>query len=139
MRNHLKEEFMNLNVHLIHARDFLKTTSEGELDLAASKQLLRQLASENASPHQYDMLIDVRRATRNMTLWDITELVNVMIEHRESFCTKLAILPPPEETLELAKFMELYAGNRGFRVGAFRDFEEAMNWLMTSNELTPGA
>jgi hypothetical protein len=130
---------MNLNIRLIHARDFLKTTSEGKLDLAASKQLLLKLASENASPHQYDMLIDVRRATRNMTLLDITELVNVMIEHRESFCTKLAILPPPEETLELAKFMELYAGNRGFRVGAFRDFEDAMNWLTTSNELTPGA
>jgi hypothetical protein len=130
---------MNLNIRLIHARDFLKTTSEGKLDLAASKQLLLKLASENASPHQYDMLIDVRRATRNMTLLDITELVNVMIEHRESFCTKLAILPPPEETLELAKFMELYAGNRGFRVGAFRDFEDAMNWLTTSNELIPGA
>jgi len=24
-------------------------------------------------------------------------------------------------------------------VGAFDDFEEAMNWLMTSNELTEGA
>jgi hypothetical protein len=48
---------MNLNVHLIHARDFLKTTSEGELDLTASKQLLLKLALENASPHQYDMLL----------------------------------------------------------------------------------
>lgn len=129
---------MKLNIRLIHARDFLKTTSEGELDLTASKQLLLKLVLENAS-HQHDMMIDVRRATRNMTLLDITELVKVMIEHSESFRSKLAILAPPEATLELAKFMELYAGNRGFRVGAFRDYEEAMNWLMNSNELRADA
>jgi hypothetical protein len=122
---------MNLNIRMIHARDFLKTTPEGELDLTTSKQLLLKLALENASPRQYDMLIDTRRAIRNLTFIDITELVNVMIEHRESFRSKLAILTPPEATLELAKFMELYAGNRGFRVVGFRDYEEAMNWLMT--------
>lgn len=62
-----------------------------------------------------------------------------MIEHRESFRSKLAILAPPESTLEVAKFMELYAGNRGFQVKGFRDFEEAMNWLMTSSDLKAGA
>lgn len=95
-----------------------------------------KLASENAAPRQYDILIDVRRATSKLTFTDVTELVNVMIEHRDSFRSKLAILTRPEATLEVAKFMELYAGNRGFQVSGFRDFEEAMNWLMTSNELT---
>ena len=61
-----------------------------------------------------------------------------MIERRESFRSKLAILARPEETLDLAKFMELYAGNRGFRVGAFKDFEEAMDWLMASSEAPVG-
>jgi hypothetical protein len=42
----------------------------------------------------------------------------------------------PGERFDDAKFMELYAGNRGFQVGAFNDFEEAMDWLMTSSELT---
>jgi len=32
--------------------------------------------------------------------------------------------------------MELYANNRGFCVAAFKDFEETINWLMTSSELT---
>ena len=130
---------MDLNLRLIHSRDYIKTTPEGELDLAASKQLLLRLASENAAPCQYDILIDNRHTTGHLSLADITELVRVMIEHRESFRSKLAILVRPEDTLELAKFMELYAGNRGFRVAAFRDFEEAMNWLMTSSELTAGA
>jgi hypothetical protein len=73
------------------------------------------------------MLIDIRQMTGKLTITDVTELVNVMIEHRDSFRSKLAILAPPEATLEVARFMELYAGNRGFHVAAFRDFEEAMN------------
>lgn len=130
---------MDLNIRLIHARDFLKTTHEGKLDLNTSKQILLKLASENAAPRQYDILIDLRRANGRLTFTDVTELVNVMIEHRDSFRSKLAILAPPEATLEVARFMELYAGNRGFQVKGFRNFEEVMNWLMTSNDLTAGA
>jgi len=129
---------MDLNIRLIHARDFLKTTHEGKLDLEMSKQMLLEIASENAAPRQYDILIDLRQATGRFTFTDATELVNVMIEHRDSFRSKLAILAPPEATLEVAKFMELYAGNRGFRVKGFRDFEETMDWLMTSDDLTAG-
>jgi hypothetical protein len=130
---------MDLNLRLIHARDFLKTTPEGELDLATSKRLLLTLASESAAPRQFDILIDVRQSTVRLTFMDITELVDMMIEQRESFRSKVAILNRPESTLELAKFMELYAGNRGFQVGAFNDFEEAMTWLMTSNDLIAAA
>jgi hypothetical protein len=129
---------MDLIIRLIHSRDFLITTPKGKFDLATSKQMLLKLASENAAPRQYEILIDVRHAIGRLTFTDITELVNVMIEHRESFRSKLAILTRHGHEFDDAKFMELYAGNRGFRVGAFRDFEEAMNWLMTSSELTAG-
>jgi hypothetical protein len=130
---------MDLNLRLIHARDFLKTSPGGELDLVTSKQVLLKLASENAAPRQYDILIDVRQAVGRLTLTDITQLVDVMIERRGSFRSKVAILTSQGRQFDNAKFMELYAGNRGFHVGAFDDFEEAMNWLMTSNELTAGA
>jgi hypothetical protein len=130
---------MDLNLRLIHARDFLQTSPSSELDLVTSKQALLKLASENAAPRQYDILIDVRQAIGRLTFTDITELVAVMIEQRESFRSKVAILTSPGHQFDNAKFMELYAGNRGFQVGAFNDFEEAMNWLMTSNELTAGA
>ncbi len=130
---------VDLNLRLIHARDFLKTTPSGELDLKTSKQVLLKLASENAAPRQYEILIDVRQASGGMTFMDITELVDVMIEHRESFRSRLAILSSKGRQFDKAKFMELYAGNRGFRIGAFDGFEDAMNWLMTSSELTEGA
>jgi len=130
---------MNLNVRVIHSQDFLKATPSGELDLEASKQLLLDLAMKNSASGQYDILVDARQATSNLSLTDVAELVDVMVEHRDSFRSQLAILTRPESTLELTKFMELYAGNRGFQVAAFKDFEEAMNWLMNSTDLTAGA
>jgi hypothetical protein len=125
-----------LNIRLIHSRDFIRTTPEGDLDLAMSKEIILRLAVENARPGQYDILIDIRGTTKRLSYFDVANLVQVMIDHRESFRSRLAILIEPGERFDDAKFMELYAGNRGFQVGAFNDFEEALDWLVTSSELT---
>jgi hypothetical protein len=129
---------MDLNLRLIYAKDFLKTTPTGEIDLETSKQLILKFARVNSSPSQYDVLIDTRQTTGTLTLFDMAELVNVMIEHRGSFRSKVAVVTPHGYKFEHAKFMELYANNRGFHIGAFDDFEKAINWLMTSNELAEG-
>ena len=130
---------MDLNLRLIHTKDFLKTTPTGELDLETSKRLILKFALEHPSPGQYDVLVDTRQTIGRLTLFDMAEMVNVMIEHRGSFRSKVVVLTSHGYQFDHAKFMELYANNRGFQVGAFDDFEEAMNWLMTSNGLTEGA
>jgi hypothetical protein len=129
---------MDLNLRVIHARDFLKVTPTGEIDLETSKQALMKLASENSAPRQYDILVDARHTTGYLKLAEISELVNEMIEHRDSFRAKLAILARPGLDFDQAKFMELYASNRGFQVAAFTDFEEAIDWLMASTESSLG-
>src|SRR5215510_6350080 len=126
---------MDLNLRLIQAKDFLKTSPIGEYELERAKQSLLRLAWENPAPRQYDVLIDVRGASGSLSFVDITELVQVMIENRDSFRSRLAILTSLGRQFDNAKFMELYAGNRGFRVGAFEDFEEALNWLAASVEM----
>jgi hypothetical protein len=127
---------MDLNIRIIQARDFLKVTPTGEVEIEKSKQALLKLASLNVEPRTRDILIDTRQKTGYLTLADIAELVNVMIEHRESFRLKLAILARPGLGFDHAKFLELYATNRGFHVAAFADFEDAINWLTTSDELS---
>ena len=127
---------MDWNLRLIKAKDFLKANPTGEYDLEMAKQALLELAQENAAPRQYDVLIDVRGASLSLSLADITELVQVMIETRDSFRSKLAILTLPGHRFDNAKFMELYADNRGFLVGAFKDFEEALNWLVEPVEIS---
>jgi hypothetical protein len=127
---------MDLNIRVIRANEFLKTTATGELDLQQSKEILLRLAAINAPPAKYDILLDVRPATgTQMTLVDIAELVDVMLAHHQSFQKKLAILTSQDAPLTRANFMKLYAGNRGLQVGAFKNFEEAINWLMESEEL----
>ena len=130
---------MDLNIRLIQANAFLATRPTGEYDLEMTKQLLLKLARENSLPSQYDVLIDTRGATGNLSFFDITQLVQVMIENRDSFRSRLAILTSLGSQFKNAEFMALYASNRGFRVSAFEDFEEAITWLMSSTELTKGA
>jgi hypothetical protein len=127
---------MDLNLRIIQARDFLKTTPTHEVDLESSKQFFLKLAEENAAPRQYDLLIDLRQTTGRLTLAEITEVIKVVIEHRESFRSKIAILTTPGVRFDNAQFAALYANNRGFQVAAFTDFEETMNWLMPSEELS---
>ena len=111
---------MDLNIRMIQAKEFLKTTPDGELNLETSKQALLELALKNSTPVKRDILIDARGATSRLTITDATELVQVMIEHRDSFRSKVAMLTEPGQRFDNAKFMELYANNRGFRWGPSR-------------------
>ena len=125
---------MDLNIRIIHARDFLKTTPTFQVDLQTSKQFILKLAQENAAPRQFDLLIDLRGTTGNLSLPDVTEVVKVVIDHPNSFRSKIAVLTTPGIKFENAQFGALYATNRGFQMAAFTDFEEAINWLMSSSE-----
>jgi hypothetical protein len=125
---------MDLNIRIISGRDFLKTTPTFQVDLETSKEFFLKLARENAAPRQYDLLIDLRRTTGNLSFPEIAEVVKLVIEHRDSFRSKIAILTTPGVKFENAKFAALYANNRGFQVAAFTEFEETMNWLMTLYE-----
>ena len=125
---------MDLNIRIIHAHDFLKTTPTLQVDLETSKQFFLNLARENAGPRQYDLLIDLRRTTGNLSLSEVTEVVKVVIDHRDSFRSRIAILTTPGVKFENAQFGALYAGNRGFQMAAFTEFEETINWLMSSSE-----
>jgi hypothetical protein len=125
---------MDLNIRIIHAHDFLKTTPTFQVDLETSKQFILKLARENAAPRQYDLLIDLRGTTGNLSLLDVTEVVKVVIDHPDSFRSKIAILTTPGIKFENAQFGALYASNRGFEMAAFTDFEETINWLISSSE-----
>ena len=124
---------MDLNIRIICARDFLKTTPTFRVDLETSKQFFLKLARENAAPRQYDLLIDLRRTTGNLSLPDVVEVVKIVINHRDSFRSKIAILTTPGIKFENAQFGALYGANRGFQMAAFTDFEETINWLMSSS------
>jgi hypothetical protein len=122
---------MDVNIRIIQQKDFLCMTSTGEVDLEESKRLLVRIASLNRPPIKRDVLIDVRNAIDRIGIVEISMLMGFMIDHADSFRSKLAILTEPGPRLELARFAELYADNRGFFVAGFDNFEEAILWLAT--------
>jgi hypothetical protein len=128
---------MDLDIRVIQHKEFLKMTPSGEIDLAQSKRLLLRIVSLNKPSSNRDVLLDLRDATDKLSITDITVLVKLMIDHWDSFRNKLAILTKPGPRHEVAEFMQLYAGNRGFQVAAFDNFEAAILWLATTIDVTP--
>ena len=117
---------------VINAKDFIRARPSGEVDLEQSKNVLIQVATMASLPGDYEIMLDVRKAYGNLKCADIYELVNVLSQHRSAFSNKIAILARDDEQFDRARFMELCAGFKGFKLGAFMTFEETINWLQSS-------
>ena len=126
---------MDLNIRILHHKDVIITVPNGEVDLEKSKQILLKLATLAAPPNDYGVLVDYREVTNPLTVNGMAQLVSIMVNHRDSFQSKLAILTQPGFRLDLAKFMELHAQNRGLKIAAFDSFESAMLWLSTTTDI----
>jgi hypothetical protein len=123
---------MAVKVKIIRAKDFLQVSPDGELALEESKLLLAKVASAKRPPADYDVLIDLRRVQWRLSTTDIYFLAAGLDEHREVFEDKVALLVLPGANFNKAEFFELCAQNRGYRVEAFTNFEDAIHWLFNS-------
>ena len=129
---------MDLQLQIIHASDFLRACPSGELDMEGSKQLLLTLAAANKPPADRDILIDLRTASgTRLEPEQMVALVHVMVDHLASFQHKMALLLSPDAPGYRAGLMEHLADSRGFNVEVFKDFEQAMTWLMSSAPVAP--
>lgn len=120
---------MPTDIRLIHPRDFVQATAEGELDFEASKKALIEIASATAHLVDYEILLDTRQAHIQMSVADLWYLAVELSSLCNDFSRKTAVLCPVER-FDDAAFFALCSENRGFRVKAFNSFEDAMNWLI---------
>jgi hypothetical protein len=121
---------MKAEIKFVRTKDFLQTTASGELNLEESLKVLHRIAELNRPDDQHDMLIDIRETTSVLTLSDIYELVTEVGRNRQSFRKKIAILLGPKHDIDKARFLQMTAENRGYRVNVFEDFEDAVKWLV---------
>lgn len=128
---------MTLKLHVIHAKDFVKLTTNGQLDFDSTRDLLIEVVSVDTPASELEVLIDFRQSRADLTTTDIWYLAAELDKHRTAFKEKIAILISPEGNFDKAKFFELCATNRGLDVGAFISYEEAINWLFPSSEVAP--
>ena len=120
---------MPIDLKIVPAREFIRTKANGEFDLEGTKELFLSVSSKMKDTNVSEVLMDVRDASTKMTAFDIYELLSVL-DHVGSWSSwKIAIVNRPKDDFDRAKFFELCAQNRGYQVGAFQDFEEAVAWM----------
>ena len=124
---------MPVNVKVINTKDFIKTTATGILDFAASKQAILDIAAQIKQPGEYEVLIDTRDADVMLSIVDLYELGKALADHSSLRHSKVCLLGAMNE-MDNARFLQLVAQNRGVRIKAFSDFEQAITWLVLPDD-----
>lgn len=121
---------MNLSIEIVKARDFLKTTARGELDLKKCKELLNKIVEKAIKHNKHHILIDIRgTSSPKMGTIELYSLVTEMEKYKDVLNNKMVILDDDDENFNKVEFIEMCAKNRGFSINAVTDYEEAINWL----------
>ena len=125
---------MPVNVKVINAKEFIRTTVSGALDLAESKRAIVDLASQIKQPGEYEVLIDIRGAETILSIADLYELAVTLAGQTSLIDSQIGILGPMSGANK-AVFFETVAQNRGARIRTFTNFEEAITWLILREQV----
>ncbi len=125
---------MTVNVKIIHARDFIKTTATGILDFASSKQAIVDIASQIKQPGEYDVLVDNREAIAKLSITELFELGKALADCPALSRSRVGLVVPAR-AMKQADFFETVAVNRGVQVRTFTNFDQAIAWLVMPQEL----
>lgn len=122
---------MKNQYRIIHAKELILVSSEGELDLNATKSALRELTSIPEYTELYELLIDLRGVDCNLSVTDIYDIASCLAWPDPALTTlkKIAVLVQPGEPFDHAEFLELCANNRGMQIKAFSENTAAVDWL----------
>src|SRR5690242_13108593 len=122
---------MAFDIRVIPIREFMKTDLTGEIDLNASRELLRELMAACKRENMTRILIDSREASSHSTMLDVWTLARDLGSLGVTHENRVAVLNRPKDGFDRAAFLELCAGNRGYHMRAFREFEPAFIWLVS--------
>ena len=126
---------MATKIKVITGTDFLEVTAEGVINLETSRQLLADIARSEQPPVDYELLVDFRDTHSHLSIIDVYELAAELVDHGDTFRRKVALLVDPGVNFNHASFFETCSHNRGFAVHAFTDYEKAMRWLLSAEDL----
>ena len=123
---------MPLELQIIRASEFIRMGVQGGVDLASSREILRQLASACRKRGIDQALLDLRGlqpgATPLLSTDDLASLVNAFREIGFSEQQRLAVLYSTDPHYG-ARIFAFISTLRGWNVRATDDFEDALLWL----------
>lgn len=122
---------MAYDVRVIPIQEFMKTDITGELDVAETREMLSQIMTACKRENITHILVDCREASSHSTITDVWTLARDLESLGVTHQNRVAILNRPKDGFDRAAFLELCAGNRGYHMRAFREFEPAFIWLVS--------
>ena len=127
---------MAFDIRVIPIREFMKTDLKGELDVAATRDVLSKIMAACKREKMSRILIDCREASTHSTLTDVWTLARDLGALGVTHENRVAIVNRPKDGFDRGAFLELCATNRGYQLRAFREFELAFSWLTSEQPLT---
>ena len=115
-------------------RDIIIARASGEWELQTDHKMNREIIEMIDMSGSRKVLVDIRELHFNLPIVQIFERAQEIKEQRRTQKTtsdKVAIVYPPanEKIEEDFKFFETVARNRGLPYRAFKDMEDALEWL----------
>jgi hypothetical protein len=126
---------MPLELQIIRAREFVRLSAEGQFDFESTRAVLKTLADACRKRGIERALVDVRETSSNLTPNDLAALVNAFSEVGFSNRLRLAVLHGGDQEYR-ARLFAFISALRGWKVQAFEQFQEALEWLSVENEST---
>ena len=126
---------MTTTIKIITAKDFLEVTPEGIINLDTSRKLLVEIAKAEHHPVDYELFVDFRDTVSQLTTFDVYQLAGELYKHGDTFRRKVALVVLPGINFYHARFFETCSLKRGFSVNAFTDYEKAIHWILSVEEL----
>ncbi len=123
-----------MELHVIRIREFVRLDAHGQLDLAESHAVLSRLAQMCRKRGLDCALLDGRDIQAELTPDEIAALVRDLAEMGFTRNQRLALLHKGDPHRRAALFA-LIAKLRGWKIRAFGNFEEALDWLSTEPEI----
>ena len=127
-------------LHVIKAGDFIRSGPEGALDLEASMDVLRSLASALVSRDVDKAILDVRkmRIEPPVSYTQLYQLARAFQEAGFGPRHRVAVVVSPDR-YDKAEFFAMCAAGRGWNAYAFDDFEDAFEWLTEEEPVEPSS
>lgn len=122
---------MTIAYKIITVKDFTETTATGELDLQASYRIVARLTDALQSAGDVNVLIDVRGAYSEISVVEITQVLEEMLQLLAGFRNKIAIVHSnrrPEDAQQAKQLLRMV----GLEVDMFNDYQNAIEWLNTA-------
>ena len=120
---------MAVDIELGQKPGYLQATLRRRVGLVDSREILRQMITATEQTEVSPILLDVRAVECKLSYPDISALVTDLGSDRVGLLPKIAVLYHKDRQGDATRFLELYAGNRGYPIRVFTACDEAMQWL----------